>query len=168
MPHLRRVPYTKPIPAGAEIINRKGQLFARLKDRKGKTVEAPLSDDGTRIQLQSKKWYGEYRDADGVEQRVPLSHDKTAAGQLLADLVKQAELRKAGIMDPFEGYRKQPLADHLEDFAAALRARGDTTKHVQLCLSRLRAVLDGTGAVWLADLDASKAGEWLTNLRADR
>jgi hypothetical protein len=57
--NLRRVPYTKPIPEGAEIVTRKGQRFARWKAGKGKTVEAPLSEDGTRVRLLSKKWYGE-------------------------------------------------------------------------------------------------------------
>jgi integrase/recombinase XerC len=186
--NLRRIPYTKPLPAGAEVITRKGQRFARFKDRRGKAVEAPLNDDGTRVQLLSRKWYGEYKDADGVEQCVPLSTDKTAAAQMLADLVKKAELGKAGITDPYEAHRKRPLLctrcrcreetdagepcdcpdlPHLADFAAALRAKGDTPKHVQLTLSRLRAALDGMEAVWLADLDAGKAGEWLTTFRAD-
>src|SRR4051794_2871284 len=168
MSNLRRIPYTKPIPPDAEIVTRKGQRFARLKDRKGKTVEAPLNDDGTRIQLLSKKWYGEYRDADGVEQCVPLSTDKTAAEQRLAELVRKVEFAKAGLIDPFEEHRKRPLAEHLADFAAALRAKGDTAKHVQLCLTRLRAAFAGMEAAFLADLDFGKAGEWLTTFRADR
>ena len=36
MSNLRRIPYTKPLPAGAEVITRKGQRFARFKDRGGK------------------------------------------------------------------------------------------------------------------------------------
>jgi hypothetical protein len=126
MSNLRRIPYTKPIPADAEIITRKGQRFARIKDRKGKIVEAPLNDDGTRIQLLSKKWYGEYKDADGVEQCVPLSTDKTAAEQRLAELVRKAEFGKAGLIDPFEAHRKRPLAEHLADFAAARSGQRET------------------------------------------
>jgi hypothetical protein len=56
--NLRRVPYIKPIPAGAQILTRKGEPFARFKDRRGKTVEALLTEDGTRVRLLSKKWYG--------------------------------------------------------------------------------------------------------------
>jgi excisionase family DNA binding protein len=167
MSNLRRVPYTKPVPEGAEIVTKKGERFARFK-RGGKTVEAPLNEDGTRIRLLSKKWYGEYTDADGRERCVPLFTDKTASEQELARLVREAELGKAGVVDPFAAHRKRPLAEHLRDFAGALRAKGDTAKHVDLCLTRLRAALDGTGAVWLGDLDAGKVGDWLVALRADR
>ena len=34
---------------------------------------------GEKVTRQTRKWYGRYRDADGVEQRVPLCTDKTAA-----------------------------------------------------------------------------------------
>jgi integrase len=165
MSNLRRIPYTKPLPAGAEVITRKGQRFARFKDRKGKTVEAPLNDDGTRIQLLSKKWYGEYKDADGVEQCVPLSTDKTAAGQMLAELVKKAELGKAGISDPFEAHRKRPLAEHLADFEADLKAKGSTPKQVRLKIGRIRRLLKGCQFVFMADLSASRVQQYLADLR---
>ena len=35
--------FTKPLPAGAEIFVRKGERFARWKDRKGKARTAPLT-----------------------------------------------------------------------------------------------------------------------------
>jgi hypothetical protein len=52
--------YTKPIPAGAEIVTVKGEPHARWR-RKGKTATAPLTQDGQRIVLESRKWYIEYR-----------------------------------------------------------------------------------------------------------
>src|SRR5262245_46859775 len=108
MARLRRVPYTKPIPPGAQIITHKGKPHARFTDD-GKTVVAPLTKKGDRIRLLSKKWYGEYRDAGGVLQCAPLSTDKTAAGQMLAERVRKAELKKANISDPFEQHRRRPL-----------------------------------------------------------
>jgi hypothetical protein len=41
MSNLRRIPYTKPLPPGAEIITRKGKRLAPFKDQRGTTVEAP-------------------------------------------------------------------------------------------------------------------------------
>ena len=38
--------YTKPLPEGAELFTRKGRRYARFKDTRGKTVTAPLSQDG--------------------------------------------------------------------------------------------------------------------------
>lgn len=58
MPSLRKIPFTKPLPAGAEIFTRKGKRFARWIDGKNKPREAELSEDGRRIRQQSRKWYG--------------------------------------------------------------------------------------------------------------
>jgi hypothetical protein len=51
MSNLRRVPYTKPLPADAQLFTRRGQRFARFKTTCGKTIEAPLTEDGQRIKL---------------------------------------------------------------------------------------------------------------------
>src|SRR5262249_35898447 len=99
---------------------------------------------------------------------VPLCRDKGASQKLLNKLLTDATMREHGAGDPYAEHRKRPLDDHLADFGAALQAKGDTADHVGLTLARLRAVIDGTGAARLADLDAGKAGNWLTALRADR
>jgi hypothetical protein len=54
---------------------------------------------------------------------VPLSANKVAAGQMYAELVKRAELRKFEIGDPFEEHRKRPLADHLDACVTGLQTR---------------------------------------------
>src|SRR5262249_23951854 len=137
MSRLRRMPYSKPIPPGAEIITRKGKRFARFTNE-GRPVVAPLTHKGDRIRMLSKKWYGEYRDADGVLRCVPLSIDKTAAEQMLAGLVRKAELKKADIIDPFEAHRKRPLSKHLAEWARSLRASGATGKHVSQTVANAR------------------------------
>jgi hypothetical protein len=90
-------------------------------------VLAPLTKKGDRIRLLSEKWYGEYRDADGILRTEPLSTDKTAAAQMLAALIKKAELGRSGIADPYEQHRRQPLNEHLADWPAALRPAGWTS-----------------------------------------
>ena len=79
MPRLFRQPYTRPLPEGAERITHKGKPAVRFTDDDGHTVTAPLTRKGDRIRLLSAKWYGEYRDADGIVRRPALSTDKTAA-----------------------------------------------------------------------------------------
>jgi site-specific recombinase XerC len=165
MANLRRVPYTKPIPAGAEIIKHKGEPHARYKDKKGKTHLVPLTEDGRRIRLLSKKWYGEYKDADGNEQCVPLSTDKTAAEQMLATLVRQAEPGRAGISDPYAEHRKRPLTEHLADYRSELEARGNAPRYTALVVSRLEDLLQGCGFVFTPDLSASRVMDWLADLR---
>src|SRR5215475_9803048 len=110
MASLIRQHYTRPIPPDAEIITRKGKCLARFKDKGGRTVLAPLTGNGERCRVPSEKWYGQYVDGNGVLQCVPLSTNKTAAQQMLNELVKRAELEKAGVADPFREHRKRPLA----------------------------------------------------------
>jgi hypothetical protein len=57
---------------------------------------------GKTVRRKTTRWYGKYVDAEGVVRRVPLSANKTAAQQMLNELVKKAELGKAGIIDTFE------------------------------------------------------------------
>src|SRR5262249_45287076 len=43
--------------------------------------------------------------------------------------------------------------------------KGDTTQHIELTLSRVRALLDSCGFVLPADADVARASEWLNTLR---
>jgi integrase/recombinase XerD len=112
----------------------------------------------------SKYWYAQYKDVDGW-QRTRLCTDKTAALQQLAVLVRKAEQQRDGTADPFEEHRKRPLAEHLNDFEASLRNKGDSEEHVQTTLQRARAVVDGCGFRFIADLSASRVQAFIAELR---
>jgi integrase len=162
------MPYSKPLPPDAEIITHKGKPHARFTDDDGRAAVAPLTKKGNRIRLLSKKWYGEYREADGSLCCVPLSTDKTAAGQMLAELVRKVEFKKANISDPFETHRQRPLAEHLADWQSSLYAGGATAKHVKQTVACARRVLDGCRFVFMADLSASRVQQYLADLRGRR
>ncbi len=85
---------------------------------------------GERIKTKSKKWWGRYRDENGVERRKPLATDKTAAQAMLNELVKKVELRKAGVVDRFDEHWKRPISEHLVDFGCHLKARRVSTEQV--------------------------------------
>jgi integrase len=165
MPSLRKIPFTKPIPTGAEIFTRKGKRLARWIDGKNRPREAEVTEDGTRLRQLSRKWYGCFTDADGVERCVPLATDKTAAQQMLAELVRRAELGKAGIVDPYEQHRKRPLLEHVADFEASLLAKGGTAKQSRQVAARARRVLSGCFFVFASDISASRTLEYLAHLR---
>src|SRR5262249_38991453 len=82
-----------------------------------------------KIRRKSSKWYGR---VPGAVRPVPLSSNAVAAQQMLAALIRKAELGKVGIGDPFEAHRKRPLLEHIEEFESDLRAKGCTPKQVQL------------------------------------
>ena len=167
MARLFRQPYTKPVPPDAERCTLKGKPAVRFTDDDGRAVTAPLTRRGDRIRLLSAKWYGEYVDADGITRREPLSADKTAAQQMLAELVRKAELGKAGIRDPFEDHRKRPLAEHLADWEASLYANGRGEEYVKLKLARVGAILTGCKFVFTSDLSADRLELFLARLRGD-
>jgi integrase len=96
---------------------------------------------------------------------VPLSANKVAAQQLLADLVLKAELGRAGIGDPFEEHRTRPLACHLDEWEASLRASGAIDKHVKQTAARARRVVDACRFTFMAELSASRVQHFLASLR---
>ena len=49
---------------------------------------------GNVVTKNREKWYGKFRDADGITRRVALSTNKTAAQQMLNKQVEQAERGK--------------------------------------------------------------------------
>lgn len=161
---------TRPIPEGAERVtvkDKNGNLVSgvRFKGRDGKLITAPLTEKGDRCRVPSRKWYGEYKDADDIVQRVPLSENKRVAEELLADLVVKAAKGKAGIRDPYEKHKKTPLADHLAEFRSFLSRKGNTEDYIDLVLGRLEAVIAGCEWRTLNDLSASQAAKWLDEQR---
>ena len=66
---------------------------------------------GQKVKADSKKWWGRYVDADGVERRVPLAVDKKIAQRMLNELVEQAEQGRNG--NSFADAAKLPIELHL-------------------------------------------------------
>jgi hypothetical protein len=164
----RRIPYTKPIPEGAELFTRRGKRFARSKDIRGKIHVAQLTEDGTRLTLLSPKCYGEYREADDAEQRVPLSTNATVAGQMLAEWVRKVEWGKVNLTALYEEGSRRPVVEHLDDGEASIPANGATAKHVKQTVAGARRVPDGWRLVMLANLAAESVRQFLAKLRERR
>lgn len=85
---------------------------------------------GEKVKKKAKKWYGRYRDAEGTEQRIPLSENKTVAQQMLAEIVKRVIHAKGGILHPAEAEMKRPIAAQLADFEASLKSRNNTKRYI--------------------------------------
>lgn len=165
---------TKPLPDGAEIIERKGERCARWKDTKGRTQTAPLTiatsgkhAGETRILVKSKTYTAKYRDGAGlVVTRSTGCRDETAARQVLANLVRRAELVKAEVMTAAEhsaaNYQTIPPAEHFTAYLQKLESEDTTAGHranVERCLNRLAA--DG-GWQRLVDVTRESFERWLT------
>ena len=168
MASLRRVYFTCKLPTNPEIVSRthrgKPWQFIRLMEN-GKGVFFPLTKLGTGFRRPSAKWYGQFADAKGKIRRVPLSENKTAAQQMLNELVRKVEMGKVGIIDPFEDHSKRPLSEHLSNWQQVLLARGNTEAYVELKISRAKKILDRCKFRFMADLSASRVEGALSDLR---
>ncbi len=121
--------------------------------------------DGQRVRKQSQFWYIDYKDADGIRQRVKGFKDKVATTQLAAQLEREAEQANAGIVDRYKEHRKKPLAAHLDDYKASLLNKGNTAKHACLVYNRARTVINSCGFAFIADVSASKVQGYLADRR---
>lgn len=126
-----RKTFTKPLPAGAEIIVRKGERFARFKDGKGRSKMAPVTtgkDGSDRVVIPSGTFIAKYRDGSGLVQEISTGcRDEQAARSVLADLERRAELVKAGVMttaeDAIADHQGTPLVEHFAAYRDHLRGR---------------------------------------------
>ena len=125
----------------------------------GKKVP-PKTPGAEKVTIESGKWYGTVNG-----QQVPLCRDKQAAQRMLRKLEADSALASVGLADPFAEQRLRPLAEHLQDFASHMRAKGDTEPHVEQTVARVLALFAGCEFKVYGDIDSARAAEWLTSLR---
>src|SRR5690349_13911017 len=119
----------------------------------------PKSTPGAKKKKErARKWYGQGIPGLPPRKRVPLASDKTAAGQLLAEMVRKAERGEAGLWDSVREAAQLTLDQHLAGFERHLRnkPRSTSDKQIRLLGTRLRAVFAGCGFKYPGDLNATK------------
>jgi hypothetical protein len=121
----------------------------------------PGTAGATKRVEESRKWYGTVKGKPKA-----LSRDKATALKMLRRLLAKADEASVGLVDPHADRKARPVAEHLKDFAAALRAKGNDSRHVKQTVAHCQALLDGCRFVMPGDLDLSAAQAWLTSLRA--
>jgi integrase len=124
-------------------------------------------DKGKRVRRQTRKWYIEYRDADGVVQRTPGYRDHKATEQKAAELERNVERRQSGLVDTFTEHRKRPLKDHLSDYEAHLTSKHVCERHKNQVMERLRACLKSCHFSHLQDIDPTPVERFLSLLVAE-
>ena len=165
--------YTKPMPAGAEFLTRKGERIARWRDAKGKarTASVTVGKDGTdRLALESRTYFARYRDGNGIVVECSTEcHDEGAARAVLSDLERRAERVRAGLITPTEdrvsGQMTRPIAEQVAAYLTSLEATGVTAKHLKetrRCLNRLIGECEFRA---VADFDRSTVERWLVRRR---
>jgi site-specific recombinase XerC len=155
-----------------------------------RVFKTSYTDTGGKKQ-QAAKWYIEFRDQNRAVRRLPAFTSKAASEEMARNLVKLVEyhagsggqtdptlsrwladlpprtrekLVSMGLLNPERVAVSKPLADHLEDFGNALRAKGCTTRHVELVKSRAKRIINGCGFRYFSELSSSKVMEFLHGL----
>jgi len=118
-------------------------------------------DNGKMTVRQSQKYYTRLTDADGIKRTIPLFRDKTASQQRAAQLQKEIELARAGVIDRFKEYRKRPLSEHLKDFRQSLLDKGDTKDYAMLTHNRVKAILTECKLTFIGDVQPSRVQRYI-------
>lgn len=161
--------FTKPLPGGAELFTRKGQQFATWKDAKQKTRKAMVtaSKEGKpRILIESRTYIAKYRDGVGVVQTVATGcRDETAARQMLANLERQAERVRRGVITATEAaigeHLSTPIAEHFAAYIASLEAAGTCKVYRANARRQLDRLAADCSFRRLADLNREAMERWL-------
>lgn len=95
MASLRKKTYTRALPEGAAIFERKGQRLARWRDVKGRKHEAPVKGESGAevVVMEGETWVVRYRDHAGVIREVSTGcRDKGAAQARMSEIVRREEM----------------------------------------------------------------------------
>lgn len=118
----------------------------------------------TKVKEQVAKWYGQYRDHNGVWKRVPLSTNRRAAESMLAELVRKADLRRAGLPVPGDGPRDLPWRDLVAEWGRALAAEGAAGQHLQQVLRWAPRFFTSSGRATYGAVTPDDAAKWFAGL----
>src|SRR5487761_1102364 len=159
---------TRPLPADAEIITRKGQRLARWK-RNGKTRMAPVivgRDGSERIADTASTYTCKFRDGNGIVTELASGcRDADAARAVLAGLERRAVLVKAGVVTAAENsvaaHQGAPLADHFDAYGDYLLTQGASKAHRDNVRRQLKRLAAECPFSKLADLGRDALEKWL-------
>ena len=126
-------------------------VFKRKRKRDGKTVT-------------DRNYRGRYRlDGDYALTEVTLNtRDKQVAEKRLRDIVQEKERERMGLIAPKleRESAEKPLAEHLVEFVADLKAKGRTEKYIKLLNGRVARLLKGTKWKFPKDITADAFIGW--------
>jgi integrase len=169
MGSLRKKTFTKPVPAGAEEFERRGEAFVRWLDGRGRKQVAKLTtgrDGSPRIVIESKVWLAKFRNGAGLLDEISTGcRDKQAAAAVLADLEREAERQRAGIVTSQEsaalGNAGKPISGHLDSYNAARRAEGISERQIEDSRTLIEKLFRDCGFKTLVSVQRHKVEEWL-------
>lgn len=108
-------------------------------------------------------WYARYVDENGKQGNVAGFTDKGATLQLAAKKEKEAELIRAGLIEPPRLDRM--ISEELEEFRQSLEHKDVSAPQVKLTVGRCQAMIEGCRFVRTMDIDGGRVESWLSQQR---
>lgn len=168
MGHIFKPVLMRPLPPGAEIVERNGERVARWRNARGKLVTAAVreTDKGLRSVVDGKFWVARFKDGLGVTRTVSTKcSDHSAAKAVLGDLVRRGELVRSGILseaeDAVADHKRADIAVHLDAFMQMMRAKGDDERHVKNVQRLITTVFTACRFKTLKDVRREPIEHWL-------
>ena len=169
MGHIFKPVIVKPVPAGAEVLERNGERLARWRSKRGKLVTAPLRETsrGLCVVTEGSYYMARFKDGHGVTRTTSTGcGDYSAALSVLGEHVRRAELVRSGVLtsteDAAADHKRTDISSHLDDYVRSLQAKGDGERHCRNVRRLVETVLNECSIRTLSDVKREKVERWLT------
>lgn len=181
--------YSKPLPEGAKVFTCKqgrdaGKQFAKFKDARGRTVQAPLTKKGDAILCEVKPWHLGFEDKHGIR-RLLKAYVNERESQSLADKIQDLiegrpadaawverltpairnELIAFGLLDAQRAEIAKPLSEHIEEYRDHLTKKERGDGYVREVARTLENLFQACGFVTWTDISAGRLKDHLDGLR---
>lgn len=173
---------TRPMPADAKIVTRKGKQVAQWTDRRKRKRSAKVTtgkDGSFRIRTEAATWTAKYRDGDGIVREVSTGcRDKESAQSRLRELTTRADKVRGGILTSDENramdHQHTAFADHIDAYIAALRNKRGKGKrkrvspeHVENVERAIKRLQRECNLRKLRDVTRERIEQWVTDRLSD-
>jgi integrase len=164
---------TRPLPAGAEFFTKKGERWARWKDRRGKTRTAAVTmgqDGRDRIVEVAATYTAKFRDGQGILKEVSTGcREEATARSVLGEHLRRAELVRSKVItvgqNEIAKHQEIPLSEIIELYIASMGNRQKSPARIKTTRTRLLQSAAACGFRTLPDLNADKLDAWLASHR---
>ena len=125
-------------------------------------------ETGRKEKRELSRWWGRFRDAQGVERRISLSANRKIAERKLKDLTDKVALEKSGLITPAEKEAKRPIREHLDDFKKHHAACENSEQYVKEIVTKVKAFVAFRGWRRATQINESDVEAFLYDLRKVR
>ena len=116
--------------------------------------------------VESKRWYGRIRTADGKRKQIPLTEDEDTSTKLLVKLQHEQDERRINGTTTFDDAKILTLSKVLDAYVDYLTSKGNSAEYLKTTRQRLEKLFKALRATTIADLDSTRILKLLSDWRS--